>query len=355
MNNLQIQPILQSLKYDFHREHLKILVIDDDPVLVKLTCRHLSSEGYRVKTAVDGERGWKLIIEFQPDLIICDWAMPDISGVTLCERVKVNPDYPDLRVSYFILLTAHSEINYRVLGLDAGADEFLTKPINPYELRARVRAGLRISLMAKSLARANQRLLARNELLASLSLTDQLTGLLNRRAMDEGLPQLLQSLELENLDRSDHRRVEHICISLMMIDVDLFKVVNDTHGHLVGDEVLKAIAGRLQNSSRPDSLLYRYGGEEFLCITPDLELHQSLELAENIRQSIGDRPIKIDLKDICLILNVTVSVGVAIADTFNDQDAYTLIKNADNALYRAKNSGRNQTCFSSLEITPNPD
>jgi len=339
MNNTQIQSTAQSLKYDFKRHQLKILVIDDDPVLVKLTCKHLSLEGYRVETAANGEIGWDLIIEIQPDLIICDWAMPDISGVTLCQRVKANADYLDLRVSYFILLTAHSEINYRVLGLDAGADEFLTKPINPSELRARVRAGLRISLMAKSLARANQRLLARNELLASLSLTDQLTNLLNRRAMDEGLPRLLQSLDSEN----SSSRLDHDRLSLMMIDVDHFKLVNDTHGHLVGDEVLKAIAGRLQNSSRPESLLYRYGGEEFLCITPDLDPNQSMELAESIRQSITDHPINISLQDIYLNLVVTVSVGVAIANKFNDQDAYSLIKRADYALYCAKNSGRNRS------------
>jgi len=341
MNNEQAQTAVQSLKHDFKREQLKILVIDDDPVLVKLTCKHLSPEGYKVKTAANGEIGWNLITEIQPDLIICDWAMPDISGVTLCQRVKTNGEYPDLRVSYFILLTAHSEINYRVLGLDAGADEFLTKPINPYELRARVRAGLRISLMAKSLARANQRLLARNELLGTLSLTDQLTTLLNRRAMDEGLPKLLQSLESGTTNQ-----VEHEFISLMLIDVDLFKRVNDVYGHLVGDEVLKAIAGRLQNSSRPNSLLYRYGGEEFLCITPDLDSDRAVELAEQIRQSIADRPITVTLQDLDLQLDITVSVGVAIAHRSNNYDAYTALKSADNALYGAKNSGRNRVCLS---------
>ncbi|AFY72682.1 diguanylate cyclase (GGDEF) domain-containing protein [Synechococcus sp. PCC 7502] len=342
-NNEQIHAV-QSLRYDARRDPLRILVIDDDPVLLKLTCKHLSSEGYRVETAANGEIGWKLIIEVQPDLIICDWAMPDISGVVLCERVKANLEYPDLRVSYFILLTAHSEIDYRVLGLDAGADEFLTKPINPYELRARVRAGLRISLMAKSLARANQKLLARNELLASLSLTDQLTNLLNRRAMDEGLPKLLESLVSDTLIG----HTEHKCISLMMIDLDHFKLVNDHYGHLVGDEVLKAIAGRLQNSSRADSLLYRYGGEEFLCITPDLEAAPALELAEVIRQSIANRPISINLQDLDLSLDITVSIGIAIADKSNNQDTYNLLKQADYALYRAKNLGRNCTCISPM-------
>lgn len=342
MNNEQVQTAAQSLKYEIKHDQLKILVIDDDPVLVKLTCKHLSPEGYKVRTAANGELGWDLITQIQPDLIICDWAMPDITGVTLCQRVKANADYPDLRVSYFILLTAHSEVNYRVLGLDAGADEFLTKPINPYELRARVRAGLRISLMAKSLARANQRLLARNELLASLSLTDQLTNLLNRRAMDQGLPKLLQSLEPKILSS----QVEHKYISLMMIDVDRFKSINDTHGHLVGDEVLKAIAGRLQNSSRPDSLLYRYGGEEFLCITPDLDPDQTLELAETIRRSISERPITVNLQDNCLNLDVTVSIGVTIADKSSNSsnEAYSLIKQADAGLYIAKNSGRDRVC-----------
>jgi len=341
MNNQQAQPVIQSLKYDFQREQLKILVIDDDPVLVKLTCKHLSHEGYKVKTAANGEIGWNLITEIQPDLIICDWAMPDISGVILCQRVKTSEEYADLRVSYFILLTAHSEINYRVLGLDAGADEFLTKPINPYELRARVRAGLRISLMAKSLARANQRLMARNELLGTLSLTDQLTNLLNRRAMDEGLPKLLESL-----DEVASNQVEHKFISLMMIDIDFFKRVNDSYGHLVGDEVLKAIAGRLQNSSKPNSLIYRYGGEEFLCITPDLDTNQSLELAETIRRSIINRPITVDLQDINLKLDITISVGVAIAHRSSNHNAYTAIKSADYALYLAKKSGRNRVCIS---------
>lgn len=330
--------VIQNLKYELNRNRLKILVIDDDPVLVKLTHKHLSLEGYKVLTATNGNIGWNLITEIQPDLIICDWAMPDISGITLCHWVKANKDYPDLRVSYFILLTAHSEISYRIEGLDAGADEFLTKPINPHELRARVRAGLRISIMAKSLARANQKLVARNELLSSLSLTDQLTGLLNRRAIDEGLPKLLESLNY--CDVVNH--LQHTHISVMMIDIDHFKLVNDTYGHLVGDEVIKAIAGRLQNSSRPESLVYRYGGEEFLCITPDLDANQAFLLAETIRKAIAERMIKVNLGDLDLTLEITVSIGVAIAHQGYDRDIYNLLKKSDYALYLAKNSGRNR-------------
>jgi len=330
----QMQPLNTSsrnLSYD--HSQLKILVIDDDPVVIKLASKYLKHDGYSIETAPNGEIGWKMIIKSHPDLIISDWTMPDISGVDLCQRVKSNIDHPDLKMSYFILLTAHSDINYRVLGLDAGADEFLTKPVDPYELRARVRAGLRISIMAKSLATANQRLTERNELLASLSLTDQLTGLLNRRAMDQGLPSLLESLQ-----EHTHKDISHNFVSLLMIDIDHFKRVNDAYGHLVGDQVLKAIAGRLQNSCYPESLLYRYGGEEFICVTPDLDYDQCFNLADAMRRAISSRPLLINDD---LILSITISLGGAIADKFNHNDAYSLVKQGDQALYYAKNNGRN--------------
>ncbi len=330
----EMQPLNNSsrnLSYD--HSQLKILVIDDDPVVVKLATKYLKPDGYNVETASNGEIGWQMILKSQPDLIISDWTMPDISGVVLCQRVKANSDYPNLKISYFILLTAHSDVNYRVLGLDAGADEFLTKPVDPYELRARVRAGLRISLMAKSLATANQRLMARNELLASLSLTDQLTGLLNRRAMDQGLPRLLQSLK-----GTARKGIDHSFLSLLMIDIDHFKRVNDTYGHLVGDQVLKAIAGRLQNTCYPESLLYRYGGEEFICVTPDLNYAQSSNLADLLRKSISARPILVNDD---LLLSITISVGGAIADKTNHNDPHSLVKRGDLALYHAKHHGRN--------------
>ncbi|MFS8835237.1 response regulator, partial [Synechococcus sp. WC101] len=196
-----------------------IWVIDDDPVNRRYIGEVLKSSNYRVESWESGQLAWEHLQTLDesewPDLIICDWVMPGLSGVELCRRLK---NLPAGQFIYFILLTARSEVEDRVQGLDAGADEFIAKPIDPEELRARVRAGLRLQRLTQALAQANRQLRARNELLESLSLTDPLTGALNRRALDQALPHLLKQV-----GPREQARYRYLC--LLMMDVDYFKQV----------------------------------------------------------------------------------------------------------------------------------
>ncbi|MBD2740455.1 response regulator [Coleofasciculus sp. FACHB-1120] len=314
----------------------KILIIDDDPSVRLVIKNSLQLLGHEVIVATNGEEGLAKAKELYPHLIICDWMMPVINGLEVCRQVKSDPE---LSLAFFILLTIRGDVKDRVEGLDTGADEYLPKPIDMSELRARVGAGLRLQRLTRELSEANQalrqvnqQLTARNELLESLSLTDQLTGLLNRRAMDQALPHMLRQVG----NRDANTRYRYLCVFL--IDVDHFKGVNDTYGHTVGDCVLQAIAGRLQSNARPSSLLYRYGGEEFVCITLGLNLHNGLEYGESLRSCIADRPFKISND---LLLPITISLGGAIASAVNLVDSQDLLHQADRALYRAKHEGRN--------------
>lgn len=334
MHQLDLQRLIPSSGGD----PLRILLVDDDPMMIMLMTNYLKHDSYLLEKATSGEEGWQLIQQNQPDLIISDWSMEGISGIVLCQRIKANPSQPNLKTSYFILLTAHSDIKHRVLALDAGADEFLSKPVDPSELQARVRAGLRQRLLARSLAQANQKLKTQNELLISLSLTDQLTGALNRRAMDEGIEHLFAATDFSSGNIQS-------CLSLLMIDIDRFKQINDTYGHRIGDEVLKAVAGRLKSNCTPESLLYRYGGEEFACITPNLDLANCQKLAEKLLQAIQRHLIATSEG---LQIPVTISIGGAIRNVQNQVTQAELIDQADQSLYRAKNTGRNRMCM--LEI-----
>lgn len=314
----------------------KILMIDDDPSVRLVVKNSLQLLGHEVTVAANGEEGLTKAKQLRPHLIICDWMMPVINGLEVCRQVKSDPE---LSLTFFILLTIRGDVKDRVEGLDTGADEYLPKPIDMSELRARVGAGLRsqrltqeLSEANQALRQANQQLTARNELLESLSLTDQLTGLLNRRAMDQALPHMLRQVGT----RDANTRYRYLCVFL--IDVDHFKQVNDTYGHTVGDCVLQAIAGRLQSNARPSSLLYRYGGEEFVCITLGLNLHNGLEYGEGLRSCIAERPFKISND---LLLPITISIGGAIASAVNLVDSQDLLHQADRALYRAKHEGRN--------------
>ncbi len=311
-----------------------ILLVDDDRSTLSYVSEVLQQENYEVTIAEDGKEALDYLVRLQPtelpSLIICDWTMPNLSGVDMCRRLKSTAEF---QLVYFILLTARSEIQDRVKGLDAGADEFIAKPVDPDELRARVRAGLRLQQLTQALAQANRQLQARNELLESLSLTDQLTGVLNRRALDQALPHLLRQVGPR------YTEARHRYLSLFMLDVDHFKKVNDTYGHYAGDCVLRAVAQRLQARLRPASLLYRYGGEEFVCVTPGLNPQRSQRYAEYLRQVIANDPIAISPKR---AIPVTMSIGGTIVSEDLIPEAQDLINQADQALYQAKQAGRNR-------------
>jgi two-component system chemotaxis response regulator CheY len=222
---------------------LKILVADDSPVYRKLVEQSLSSEVYTVLLAKNGCQALDLFAEYHPGLVITDWTMPDISGIELCRRVR-----QDFRqyYAYIIILTGHTDKEEIIEGLASGADDYLTKPFYPAELRARVEVGRRIVELHREIE-------AKNRLLEELSLTDSLTGLPNRRAIE-----LWASRQLGAAARHDFP------IWLVMADLDFFKKVNDTYGHNAGDAVLKGFAEILKANTRQSDICGRLGGEEFV-------------------------------------------------------------------------------------------
>lgn len=324
----------------------KILLIEDDVTTRLILKQALYNAGHEVIIAENGESGLEKTQKLHPDLIICDWMMPVMDGLEVCRQVKNNPK---LATIFFILLTGREEIEDRVKGLDSGADEFLLKPIDINELKARVRAGLRSGKLMQelwrsnqALAELNQQLVYRNQMLELMSLTDQLTGLLNRRALEQTLPKLMQQIRLR--DGKNWYRY----LGVFMIDVDKFKSVNDTYGHAIGDAVLKILSYRLISRAVPNISLYRYGGEEIACLLPLNNEKDAWTYGESMRLAIAEERFDISPN---LSLNITISIGGVIwsADylpsgtpsTSTLTDTNDLLHQADIALYQAKRDGRN--------------
>jgi diguanylate cyclase (GGDEF)-like protein len=293
-----------------------ILVVDDDP-----TCRAqmegpLREEGYRVESCSDGQAALEKVRAFRPDVVVTDWEMPRMDGLTLCRLIK---GIEELRFTHVIILSSRGETASKVAGLDTGADDYIVKPADPTELKARVRSGLRLQ-------RALSELSAKNELLEHLALTDSLTNLANRRAFEESLGQEVS-------------RTARQCkpLALLFLDLDHFKLVNDTWGHAVGDEVLVDFASTLARLKRRGDLAARIGGEEFAVLLPHTDRTQAGLVAERIRRAVAAAPLGRSRP-----VPITVSIGVAWLPGPDKGDAATLLQNADTALYRAKDEGRNR-------------
>jgi len=295
----------------------RVLIAEDDALFRKILRSWLEAWGYQVTVADDGEKAWHILQEENaPHLLILDWIMPKMNGVDLCQLIRKRDKSP---YQYILLATAKDDKHDRIRGLEAGADEYLSKPFDKDELHARLRTGSRILMLQDELLKSREEFRYQ-------ATHDGLTGTWNRRAIFD-----LLRREFDMTARSG------MAIGLMMIDVDHFKEVNDTHGHLAGDAVLKEIARRIQEVLRSYDLVGRYGGEEFLIVLPDCDLDQVRTCAERIRRAMADEPV-------CLgdwSIPVTVSVGMVIANSLlaTEKDALAA---ADTALYRAKNSGRNQ-------------
>ncbi len=295
---------------------MKILVAEDDVVSRHLLAAFLTKWGYRVVVAADGSEAWeKLQRKDAPKLAIVDWMMPGMDGIELCRKIRerAQDDY-----MYVLLLTAKGQKEDVVIALDAGADDYIIKPFDPQELRARVRAGWRIIELQQELIAARERL--RDE-----ATHDRLTGLWNR-------PAILEILHRE-LARAERQGG---ALAVIMVDLDHFKEVNDTYGHLAGDAVLREAARRMRSSLRIYDEIGRYGGEEFVVVVPGCGVSAALSLAERIRATVGQDPI--DTFDAPIL--VTASLGVAMNGEGSNADS--LIRAADAALYKAKNAGRNR-------------
>ena len=295
-----------------------ILVAEDDPVSRRIIERCLREWGYSVVLAQDGTRAWDVLQSNDaPSLLILDWMMPGLDGLELCRRIRCQAH---TRYRYVLLLTAKDQKDDVVAGLEAGADDYLTKPFHVSELGARLRTGLRILHLEDRLMRVQEELNYRAN-------HDALTGLLNR-------PAILQFLTRE-LERSRRR---HSQVGVLMLDLDRFKHINDRFGHLAGDAVLKEVGQRLRASLRPYDGAGRYGGEEFLVVIPDLAAEHVAGHAERLRLRIASEPVVHG----ALRASVSASLGAVVSSATAWLSAEELLFAADTALYRAKAGGRNR-------------
>lgn len=296
----------------------RILVAEDDPVSRRMLQSLLDKWGYEVESATDGMEALQLLeCAGAPPLAILDWMMPGLEGPQICQRLRADAERPYI---YVLLLTARSQKGDLLRGLEAGADDYLTKPFDAQELRVRLAVGQRILDLQRNLIEA------REELRFSAT-HDNLTGLANRGVSMEALHQ-----EYARQAR------EGGCFGVIMADVDHFKHVNDTYGHLCGDSVLKEVTLRMKASVRPYDTVGRYGGEEFLIVVPSSEALGTLRLADRIRKAIEATPIVTDSGEI----KVTASFGVSASTIARPLPPEVLLRLADDALYRAKQQGRNR-------------
>jgi len=298
------------------------LLAEDDPVTRMLMTRFLKKAGYEVDAVADGSAALDRMTRRYYPILITDWEMPEMDGIALCEAVR------GLQLDgyvYVLLLTARDSQEHIIAGLEAGADDYLIKPVDEPELIARLIAGRRILALEHSLRAANER----NRI---LSITDALTGAFNRRYLMEQLPR--------EVDRC--RRYAYP-LSVLMCDIDHFKQLNDARGHAAGDDVLQQFAARMQKSIRTTSdWIARYGGEEFLIVLPDTGHDGAMVVAEKMRSIMTATPFVTRAGDV----QITASFGVA-ATTEQGPDltlkVETLIRTADECLYRSKQAGRNRT------------
>jgi len=297
---------------------MKILIAEDDPAFRNLLKDTLINWGYEVTVARDGNEAYRVLqLENAPQLAILDWMMPGLEGIEVCQRIrKDEKDY----YTYIILLTSQQRDEDLVIGMEAGADDYILKPFKFNELRVRLRAGRRIIELQNEL-------LAARDILFAKATHDSLTGLLNHEEI----------LEFMNKELARSER-DGVCVSIIMADIDHFKLVNDTYGHLAGDVVLRVIAQKMHSMARAYDAIGRYGGEEFLFVLPECCIECAVTFAERLRSCISMDSVDTPEG----MIPVTISLGVAASSKGSSRDGYSLVKAADTALYRAKENGRNR-------------
>ncbi|AGA25165.1 diguanylate cyclase [Singulisphaera acidiphila] len=314
---------------------MRILVAEDDRVSSLKLCRALEKLSFEVEVVLNGADAWDRIRNGKVELLISDWMMPEMDGLELCRLVRARPD---ALYTYVIMLTSRDSRDDRLAGLEAGADDFLTKPFDSTELVARLNVARRILTMQRQLhshaiqlAELHAVLERQNELLVERAATDGLTGLNNRSYFDETLRSALAAAE-----RHDK------LLSLILVDVDHFKTFNDSFGHQAGDEALRIVAETLRSTTRAHDKVARFGGEEFAVLLPETDENGARMIAERLRVAIEThhwvrRP-------------VSASLGIA-TTRFPVPDAAQLIEEADKALYRSKSMGRNRVTHH-LDLDP---
>jgi len=298
-----------------------ILIVEDNPVSRKVLEKNLIKAGFDVVSVEDGQAALKAFQDRFFPIVLSDWLMPGMDGLELCQAIRKKPLAGYV---FFILLTAKDSKDDIIRGLQAGADDYLTKPVHHAELMARIRTGMRILDLEKSLKAAAEEIKA-------LSVTDPLTGCFNRRYLNERFPQEIR--RSRRYGRS---------LSIVLCDIDHFKRINDNYGHASGDQVLKAFVRCLTDSIRKEiDWVVRYGGEEFLLVLPETECHFALQAAERLRKKVEAQAMELEHDRV----TITSSFGVTgfNAETPDDRiSTVQMMEQADRHLYQAKNQGRNR-------------
>jgi len=302
----------------FPERRPRLLVVDDQPVNIQALYQAFAAD-HQVLMATGGEQALALCASQQPDLVLLDVVMPGMDGHEVCRRLKADTATRDIPV---IFVTAHNDEAAEALGLELGAVDFISKPINPKIVRARVRTHLTLK--------------AQSDLLRQWVYIDGLTGAYNRRHFDERL-----AAEWGRAARN------HRALSVVLLDVDLFKRYNDRYGHQAGDDCLRRVAATLAAGiRRPGDLLARYGGEEFVCLLPDTDLRGAMVLAQQLGAAVHAQ--RIEHADSDVAAAVTVSLGVCSKGEEASGSAAALLREADAQLYKAKSLGRHQACGAAL-------
>ncbi|WP_066286479.1 GGDEF domain-containing response regulator [Arthrobacter sp. B6] len=297
---------------------MKVLVADDDPGSLLVARAAVERYGHDCLAAADGDEAWALYLEHQPDVVVTDWMMPGMDGLALCRAIRARA--ADL-YTYVVLLTSQGSREDVLAGLEAGADDYVTKPLDPFVLHARLLVALRVTTLHADLAHYRK-------VLSQQARTDPLTGLHNRLKLSE---------DLEQLHARSQRYAEEYCVA--MCDVDNFKSYNDIYGHQAGDLALRAVAAALVGAARKSDGVYRYGGEEFLLVLPNQSrlgakafMQRALDCVRDLEIAHSGDPTR----------QLTLSAGIAAFRADHQADAETLLGEADAALYAAKAAGRNR-------------
>ena len=302
---------------------MAIMIVDDVPTNIQFLGKILKAEGFKISPASNGRKALEMIPRVKPDLVLMDIMMPGMDGFEVCKRMKDSPDMKDIPVIFLSALNQPEDV---VKGFKLGAADYISKPFNTEELLVRVRNHIELVNSRKLIVHYMDEVGKQNQQLQQLAISDSLTGLYNHSFSIERLHQ----------EASNARRYGNP-LTVMMLDIDYFKNVNDAHGHPFGDEVLKKVTEIIRSNIREGDVAGRYGGEEFLLVLPNTPLDGGLIIAERIRERVENNTW--DFPG----LKLTISAGVR---QMTDQDPADLIKQADSNLYMAKEQGRNRVVAS---------
>lgn len=297
--------------------NMNVLIAEDNIISCKALEKNLQDWGYKVLVTKNGEEAWEIIKNGGIRLAILDWGMPKMDGLELCHKIRNEYQPKEEKYIYIILLTGRDLEADVITGLSAGADDYVTKPFSYMELKVRIQNG--------------ERIIALQDIVLQKANTDSLTQLWNRK-------KILEILE-EELNRNFR---DNKPVGIIMLDIDNFKTINDTYGHLIGDKIIVEVVSRLKKEIRSYDKIGRYGGDELLLVLPGLGRKDAKNIAERLRQSVCDEKIQTEAG----ALNTTISLGVSISDNTSTPSTKNVIEESDLALYIAKKRGRNTTVVS---------